>query len=96
MLAGHANVFRRGCANVDDLNEDEYVEFEYLVAATMSQIYSAFVQYHRKLVPESVWEAYCADWVIWRDKDGFNQTWHRIQASYPSEFRLALEALNRA
>ena len=64
MLARHANVYRRGCTSMDDLDLDERVEFENLVTAVMSQLYSAFVQYQRKLIPESVWVAYCVDWPI--------------------------------
>lgn len=93
LLADHANVLRRGCENTDDLDEDEYAEFEYLVMAIMSQLYSAFVQYQRKLIPESVWEAYCIDWTTYRDLHGFTQTWRKLQASYPLEFRAALDKL---
>jgi hypothetical protein len=93
VIADHANVFRRGCANTDDLDEDEDIEFEYLVTATMSQLYSAFVQYQRNLIPESVWTAYCTDWSTYHDMHGFMQVWARISASYPIEFREALENL---
>lgn len=90
LISGHANVYRRGCANIDDLNEDEYIEFEFLVTATMSQMYSGFVQYKRNLIPKSVWEAYYNDWETYRDMPGFIEIWSKVRASYPPEFQTAL------
>ena len=79
---------------MDDLDLDERVEFEHLVTAVMSQLYSAFVQYQRKLIPESVWAAYCVDWPINIGQTGFKQAWTNIRASYPAEYRLALDQVS--
>ena len=95
LLASHPSVFRRGCDNIDDLDQDENIEFQYLTTAVMTQLYSAFVQYQRKLIPHSVWVAYCADWLDWRGMHGFMQMWSNIQASYPIEFREALDSLTK-
>ena len=61
LIAEHASVYRRGCANLTDLDSDEFVVFEYLVSAEQSQMYSAYVQFHNNQIPESLWKAYMAD-----------------------------------
>jgi hypothetical protein len=54
MWAQNASVGRRGHADLDDLDPDERFAYTNLVSAEMSQLYGAFVQYQRKLIPESV------------------------------------------
>jgi hypothetical protein len=58
LIAEHANIYRRGKKNIDELDADEVVVFEQLVIASMALLYSAFAQYNRGLVPESTWHAY--------------------------------------
>ena len=93
LLAEHANVYRRGQESTDELDADEDVVFENLVAANMSQLYSAYGQYKRGLIPESVWTAYGSDWADFVDKRGFQDVWNRIQNSWPGEFRQALDRI---
>jgi len=85
-LAQYANIFGRGCAGIEDLDNDEADIFEYLVSAVASQSYSAFVQYQRNLIAESVWVAYIADWNGFVERPGFRLAWSKIRSVYPLEF----------
>ncbi len=91
LLAQYANVFRRGCASIEDLDADEAAVFEYLVSAVSSQSYSAFVQYQRNLISESVWAAYLADWMNFIENSGFRSAWSKIRSVYPIEFCQCLD-----
>ncbi len=96
LLAQHASVYRRGCASVGDLDPDEEALFEHLVTVEMSQLYGVFVQYQRKLIPESVWMTYLVDWTDYVKDPGFQRNWSRIQATYPIEFRQCLDEFEKA
>ena len=96
LLAQHASVYRRGCASVADMDPDEEALFEHLVVAVVSQSYSAFVQYQRELIPESVWMTYLVDWTDYVKDPGFRRNWSRLQATYPIEFRQCLEEFEKA
>ena len=91
LLAEYSNVFRRGCENIEDLDADESATFEFLVAAVLSQYYSAFVQYQRNLITESVWTAYLADWLNYNEKPGFRLAWSKLRSVYPIEFCQCLD-----
>ena len=43
------------------LDSDETVQYSYIVAAIMSLVYSAYVQYQRSLISDEVWNAYKID-----------------------------------
>ena len=94
LLAEHASVYRRGQENMDSLDVDERIVFDQLVSAAMSQLYSAFVQYERGLIPQSVWAAYCAEWPERLNQVGFQCAWREAQKFYPVEFRQALDGLS--
>ena len=91
LLAQYANVFRRGCAGIEDLDADEVEIFEYLVSPVASQSYSAFVQYQRNLITESVWAPYIVDWINYVEKPGFRLAWSKIRSIYPIEFSQCLD-----
>jgi hypothetical protein len=93
LLAEHANIYRRGLEGSDQLDLDELAVFEHLVAAVMSQLYSAFVQFQRGLIPQSVWDAYIADWPDHINQIGFRQTWGNIKKGYPIEFQQRLDEI---
>ena len=96
LLAEHASVYRRGCINIADLTPDEVTQFEQLVLAVMSQLYGAYVQYKRKLIPISVWNAYTNDWNEYVSLAGFQDAWSNLQSSYPKEFNLCLDKVEKA
>ena len=79
--------------NADQLDADEYAVYEHLVAALMSQLYSAFVQFQRGLIPRSVWDAYTADWPHNIYQLGFRHAWDNLKQGYPAEFRQCLDEI---
>ena len=87
----NAGIWGRGRDSMNELNAEETIVFENLVAAAMSQLYSAFVQYRRGLIPESVWDAYMGDWLVYLERPGFQHAWKNLQHAYPVEFRNALD-----
>ena len=95
LIAEHASVYRRGCANLTDLDSDETVVFEYLVSAEQSQLYSAYVQFNRNHISESLWRSYIADWTDKLQKPGFQVLWEDIKHAYPDEFCQSLDEIKK-
>jgi len=93
MIADNASVFRRGSEDIDALNPDEVVQFTNIVLAEMSLLYSAFVQYERKLISEDVWKAYEHGTVERFRSPGYAAVWAREKFDYPTGFRGAMEKL---
>ena len=91
LWAQHASVARRGDADLGDLDPDERAAYGYLVSAEMSQLDGAFVQYQRKLIPDSVWVAYLNSWRDTVNKPGFRQIGSEMQTSWPKEFSQCLD-----
>ena len=96
LLAQHANIYKRGSADVADLTSDENSVFEHLVSAVMSQMYSAFAQYRRKLITPAVWETYLTDWEEgYLPQSGFQHQWALIEHAYPKDFRQSLDQVKK-
>jgi len=90
-IADNARVFRRGCSNIADLDEDETVQFSYIVSAEMSLVYSAYVQYHRKLISDEVWNAYLNGIQNRLKEGGYLAAWSGVKNDYPASFRAEIE-----
>jgi predicted small secreted protein len=86
MIAEHASVYRRGTSDMSDLDADEALQFEYIVAAEMSLVYSAFVQHRRKLISDEVWIAYVNGVQVQLEQRGYHQAWARLRNDYPRSF----------
>jgi hypothetical protein len=96
LLAQHASIYRRGSADIGNLTEDETSVYEQLVSAVMSQMYSAYVQYQRGLVPHSVWQTYLTEWEeSYLELPGFQLTWTLLQKTYPEEFFRSLNQIGK-
>ena len=93
LVAEHANIYLRGSERIDQLDPDEYVVYDNLVSAQMSQLYSAFVQFQRGLIPKSVWDAYTADWPDYIVQTGFCHVWDSIKHGWPAEFQQCLDEI---
>ncbi len=52
LLADNAALYRSGCKGLESLDDNEKFQFERIVAAVMSLVYSAHVQYRRNLIPK--------------------------------------------
>ena len=78
LKAQHASVYRRGCANISDLNEDERVIFEQVVSAEMSVFSSAFMQVQNGLMDDD--DSFDRDWLrFYLKQPGFQEVWSEIR-----------------
>ena len=83
--AQYANIYRRGCANILDLDDDERVTFEQLVSAEMSLFSSAYIQVQNGLMNDD--DAFDRDWIrFYLKQPGFQEMWSEIKIAYSSEF----------
>ena len=87
LIADNAGVYRRGRENVESFDEDEKVQFRFIVAADMSLVYSAYFQFNRKLISHEVWNAYLVGSRNNLVKSGYAATWNNLKADYPASFR---------
>ena len=94
LKAQHANIYRRGCANILDIDDDEKVIFEQLVSAEMSLFSSAFIQVKNGLLDDD--GAFDRDWIRFYIKQaGFQEMWSEIRIAYSSEFCQHLENVQK-
>ena len=85
LKAQYANVYRRGCANLLDLDDDERVVFEQVVASEMSLFNSAFIQVQNGLMDDDA--SFDREWKRhYLKQPGFQEIWSEIKAFYPSDF----------
>jgi hypothetical protein len=94
LKAQYANVYRRGCADILDLDDDERVVFEQVVAAEMSLYNSAFIQVQNDLMDDDA--SFDRDWTRWYIKQpGFQVIWSEIKTAYPNDFRQHLDKVQK-
>jgi len=85
LKAQYANVYRRGCANILDLNDDERVVFEQVVSSEMSLFNSAFIQVQNGLMDDDA--SFDREWKsFYLKQSGFQVIWSEIKTFYPSDF----------
>ena len=85
LKAQYANVYRRGCANILDLDDDERVVFEQVVSSEMSLFNSAFTQVQNGLMDDNA--SFDRDWKrFYLKQSGFQEVWSEIKTTYPNEF----------
>lgn len=87
LTAEHANVYRRGNADLSSLDEDEALIHENLVFAHMSQLYSGWVQFHHHIIPEPTWRAYVNGMKWEMENPGFRARWLEVEHTYPTDFQ---------
>ena len=88
-----ACVYRRGSANISELDPDESIQFQNIVASEMSLIYCAYVQYKRQLISFEVWDSYKIDTSERFAKSGYLAMWDVLKTAYPSSFVGEIEKL---
>ena len=86
LIIDNASVFRRGGKDISALNPDELIQFIYIVAADMSLLYSAYVQFQRKIIAVEVWEAYVRAQMEYFVQRGYWAAWTQIENGYPTGF----------
>ena len=94
LKAKYANVYRRGCANILDLDDDERIVFVQVVSSEMSLFHSAFTQVQNGLIDGNA--AFDRDWKrFYLKQSGFQAIWSEIKIAYPKEFRQHLDAVQK-
>lgn len=94
LKAQYANVYRRGCANILDLDDDERVIFEQIVSAEMSVFSSAFIQVQNGLMDDD--SAFDRDWIrFYLKQPGFQDMWSEIKIAYSREFCQHLDDIQK-
>jgi len=94
LKAQYANVYRRGCANILDLNDDERVVFEQVVSSEMSLFSSAYIQVQNGLMDDDA--AFDRDWIrFYLKQPGFQEMWSEIKTAYPKDFRQHLDDVEK-
>ena len=85
LKAQYANVYRRGCANILGLDDDERVVFEQVVASEMSLFSTVFIQVQNGLMDDDA--TFDRDWIrFYLKQSGFQVIWSEIKTTYPDEF----------
>jgi hypothetical protein len=85
LKAQHANVYRRGCANILDLDDDERVVFYQVVSSEMSLFNYAFNQVQNGLMDDDA--SFDRDWIrFYLKQPGFQVVWSEIKTTYPNKF----------
>jgi hypothetical protein len=85
LKAQYANAYRRGCANILDLDDDERVVFEQGVGSEISLFNSAYVQVGNGLMDDDA--SFDRDWErFYLKQPGFRVIWSEIRSTYPKEF----------
>jgi hypothetical protein len=94
LKAQYANVYRRGCANISDLDDDERVVFEQIVSSEMSLFTSGFFQYQNGLIEDS--DPFDSEWKrFYLKQSGFQSVWSEISSSYPKAFCQHLDEVEK-
>ena len=94
LKAQYANVYRRGCANILDLDDDERVVFEQVVSSEMSLFSSVFIQVKNGLMDDDA--AFDRDWIrFYLKQSGFQEMWSEIKIAYSREFCQHLEDVQK-
>ena len=87
LIIEHANVYRRGNADISELDPDERVMYEELIYIEFSQHWSAFTQYRAGLMSEATFEAFKAGWQQGMLNPGYQSVWASLKGQYPEDFR---------
>ena len=95
LKAQYANVYRRGCANILDLDGDERVIFEQVVSSEMSLFSSAYIQVQNGLMDDDA--SFDRDWIrFYLKQPGFQEMWSEIKTTYPNEFCQHLDDVQKS
>lgn len=92
MMIQHADLFRRGCEDLYALADGERFQFDRLLGAHFSLLYSAFIQYERGIMGQDVWEAYLNALARYAAFPSYAVIWENIRAGYPENMQQAIEA----
>ncbi len=91
MMIEHSDLFQRGCTDFEALSDAERFQFDRLLGAQFSLLYSAFIQFERGLMEADVWEAYMNSLSRYAIYPAYALIWKNIRASYPPGMHAAID-----
>jgi hypothetical protein len=86
LIAQHATIYRRGNANLEELNEDEAVVYMQIVSVEIGDVWSGMIQYKNGLISESDLATYEVIWKNFMARPGFRSAWLGIRGEYAEDF----------
>jgi hypothetical protein len=85
-IAQHANIYRRGNVNLEDLNEDEAVVFLQIVSVQIGDVWTGRLYYKNRLITESDLATYETVWKNYMAEPGFRSAWSNLRGEYQEDF----------
>jgi hypothetical protein len=85
-IAQHANIYRRGNANLEELNEDEAVVYLQIVSVEVGDVWSGMIQFKNGLLSESDLATYEVSWKNYMANPGFRSVWSNLRSEYAEDF----------
>ena len=95
-IAQHANIYRRGNANLEELNEDEAVVYMQIVSVEIGDVWSGMIQCKNGLISASDLATYEAMWKNYMAKPGFRSAWLDIRGEYAEDFCQWVDSVSAA
>jgi hypothetical protein len=95
-IAQHANIYRRGNANLEALNEDEAVVFLQIVTIEIADVWSGMIQHRSGLISEFELATYEIMWKNYIAKPGFRSAWLKIRSEYDKDFCQWVDSISAA
>jgi len=95
-IAQHANIYRRGNANLEELNEDESVVYMQIVEVEIGDVWSGMIQHKNGLLSEADLATYEVMWKNYMEKPGFRSAWSDIRGEYAEDFCQWVDSVSAA
>ncbi|MEH6586174.1 MAG: hypothetical protein V7720_06430 [Halioglobus sp.] len=95
LIADNAELMIRASSDYLALSPEDALRFNSIVGAEMSLVYSAHVQYRRKLLSSEGWEAYERSTMEQFKELGFLSAWQSIKSGYPESFTNVVDRLEQ-
>jgi hypothetical protein len=86
-IAQYANIYRRGNADFEELNEDEAVVYTQIITVEIGEVWAGQIQFKSGLISELEMDTYHAMLKNYMEKPGFRSVWMNMKDEYPEEFR---------
>ena len=95
-IAQHANVYRRGNANLEELNEDEAVIYLQIVSVEVADVWSGMIQHKSGLISETNLATYEVTWKTYMTEPGFRSAWSILKSEYDEDFCQWIDSISAA
>ena len=95
-IAQHANIYLRGNANLEELNEDEAVVFLQIVTVQIGDVWSGMIQHKNGLISEFELATYEVVWKNYMAEPGFRSAWSNLRGEYAEDFCQWVDSVSAA